>query len=82
MIPLSRIAHGGYCMRRAALLTNEQLWAENTDTAKGREEHGRVHTKRIERRGDTLLLYEYEVSSLLPGTATPSDTSPLSQGEQ
>ena len=63
MIPLSRIAHGGYCMRRAALLTNEQVWVENTDTAKGREEHGRVHTKRIERRGDTLLLYEYEVSS-------------------
>lgn len=63
LIPLSRLAHGGYCMRRAALLTNEQLWAENRDTAKGREEHGRVHTKRIERRGDTLLLYEYEVSS-------------------
>lgn len=34
-IPLSRLAHAGYCLRRAALLTNEQLWKENADTAKG-----------------------------------------------
>jgi hypothetical protein len=33
-IPLSRLAHAGYCLRRAALLTNEQLWKENSDTAK------------------------------------------------
>ncbi|MBQ4312852.1 MAG: CRISPR-associated protein Cas4 [Clostridia bacterium] len=62
-IPLSRISQAGYCLRRAALLTNEQLWNENTDTAKGREEHKRVHTSRIEKRGDTLALYEYEVFS-------------------
>ena len=62
-IPLSRISQAGYCLRRVALLTNEQLWNENTDTAKGREEHKRVHTSRIEKRGDTLALYEYEVFS-------------------
>ena len=62
-IPLSRLSHAGYCLRRAALLTNEQLWKENADTAKGREEHKRVHTSRIERRGDTLSLYEYDVFS-------------------
>ena len=62
-IPLSRLAHAGYCMRRAALLTNEQLWSENADTAKGREAHKRVHTTRIERRGDRLQLFEYEVYS-------------------
>lgn len=60
-IPLSRLSHAGYCLRRAALLTNEQLWSENAETAKGREEHKRVHTSRIERRGDTLALYEYDV---------------------
>ena len=62
-IPLSRLAHAGYCLRRAALLTNEQLWKENADTAKGREAHKRVHTSRIERRGDTLQLFEYDVFS-------------------
>lgn len=65
MIPLSRLAHAGYCLRRAALLTNEQLWNESADTAKGREEHKRVHTSRIERRGDTVSLYEYDVFSQL-----------------
>ena len=63
-IPLSRLAHAGYCLRRAALLTNEQLWNENADTAKGREAHKRVHTNRIERRGDSLQLFEYEVFSM------------------
>jgi len=62
-IPLSRLAHAGYCLRRAALLTNEQLWQENADTAKGREAHKRVHTSRIERRGNSLALFEYDVFS-------------------
>lgn len=62
-IPLSRLAHAGYCLRRAALLTNEQLWQENADTAKGREAHKRVHTNRIERRGEYLQLFEYDVFS-------------------
>ena len=62
-IPLSRLSHAGYCLRRAALLTNEQLWNENADTAKGRVEHSRVHDQRIEKRGDMLYLYEYEVFS-------------------
>lgn len=62
-IPLSRLSHAGYCLRRAALLTNEQLWNENADTAKGRIEHSRVHDQRTEKRGDVLYLYEYEVFS-------------------
>ena len=62
-IALSRLSHAGYCLRRAALLTNEQLWSENAETAKGREEHTRVHTSRIERRGCSVTLYEYEVFS-------------------
>ena len=35
-IPLSRLSHAGFCLRRAALLTNEQIWEESADTAKGR----------------------------------------------
>lgn len=43
-IPLSQLSHAGFCLRRAALLANEQVWSENADTAKGRSEHQRVHT--------------------------------------
>ena len=52
-----------YCLRRAALLLNERLWMENADTAKGRDEHRRAHERRIERRGDQLKLFEYDVYS-------------------
>ena len=62
-ILLSRLSHAGYCLRRAALLTNEQLWEESADTAKGRLEHQRVHTQRIERRGSQLKIYEQTVFS-------------------
>ncbi len=62
-IPISRLSHAGYCLRRAALLTNEQLWAESADTAKGRDEHKRTHKPRIERRGAEILLYETSVRS-------------------
>lgn len=50
-------------MRRAALLTNEQVWVESADTAKGRAEHERVHDERVERRGDEVRLYEHAVFS-------------------
>jgi CRISPR-associated exonuclease Cas4 len=62
-IPISRLSHAGYCLRRAALLTNEQIWQESSDTAKGRAEHDKVHTARTERRGDEVKLYEYPVFS-------------------
>ena len=51
-LPLSYLSQLCYCPRRAALLLNERLWAESRDTAKGRAEHERVHTKRVEKRGD------------------------------
>lgn len=62
-MPLSWLSQIDYCPRRAALLLNERLWAESTDTAKGRSEHERVHSRRIERRGDNLKLYEFTVFS-------------------
>lgn len=72
-IPLSRLSHAGFCLRRAALLTNEQVWSENADTAKGRSEHERVHTQRIERRGDSAKLYEFPVFSKTLGVAGKCD---------
>ena len=72
-IPLSRLSQAGYCLRRAALLTNEQVWTESADTAKGRAEHERVHTQRIERRGNGAKLYEFPVFSRTLGVAGKCD---------
>lgn len=60
---LSQLTHAGYCLRRVALVMNEQLWSESGDTAKGRLEHERTHTRRIERRGSEVKLYDHEVRS-------------------
>ena len=62
-LPLSWLSQIAYCPRRAGLLLNERLWAENADTAKGRAEHTRVHTQRVEKRGNLVNLYEFTVFS-------------------
>ena len=62
-LPLSWLSQVCYCPRRAGLLLNERLWEENADTAKGRAEHERVHTQRVERRGDHIKLFEFTVFS-------------------
>ena len=62
-LPLSWLSQICYCPRRAGLLLNERLWSESSDTAKGRAEHERVHTQRVERRGDLIKLYEFTVCS-------------------
>ena len=62
-LPLSWLSQADYCLRRAALLLNERVWVENAETAKGRAEHEHVHTQRVERRGESLKLYENTVYS-------------------
>lgn len=62
-LALSWLAQLSYCPRRVGLLMNERAWEESADTAKGRAEHERVHTQRVERRGDRAKLYEYTVYS-------------------
>lgn len=66
------LTQGSACVG-AALLTNEQVWAESADTAKGRSEHERVHTQRIERRGDSAKLYEFPVFSKAMGVSGKCD---------
>lgn len=73
LIPLSRLSHAGFCLRRAALLTNEQVWSESADTAKGCSEHERVHAQRIERQGNSAKLYEFPVFSQTLGIAGKCD---------
>ena len=72
-IPISRLSHAAYCLRRAALLTNDQLWAESADTAKGRIEHNRVHTARVERRGHDVQLFDTDVFSTALGISGKCD---------
>lgn len=60
---LSQLTQAGYCPRRAALIMCDQIWQESVDTAKGRAEHQRVHTQRVERRGTDLKLFEFDVVS-------------------
>lgn len=62
-LPISFLSQIGYCERRVGLLMNERLWAESTDTAKGRAEHERVHTQRTEKRNEVVKLFEYTVFS-------------------
>lgn len=62
-LPLSWLSQWVYCPRRAGLLLNERLWSESADTAKGRAEHERVHTQRVEKRGSLVNLYEFTVFS-------------------
>ena len=62
-ILISQLTHAGYCLRRVALIMNEQVWKESADTAKGRLEHARVHEQRTERRSDKTSLYEQDVFS-------------------
>ncbi len=62
-LPLSLLSQMAYCPRRAGLILNERLWVESSDTAKGRAEHERVHTQRVEKRGGMVKLYEFTVYS-------------------
>lgn len=62
-IAISRLTQAGYCLRRAALLEHEQVWFESADTAKGRLEHERVHTARVEKRSEIVKLFDYPVYS-------------------
>lgn len=78
---LSQLTHAGYCLRRAALVMNEQLWRESSDTAKGRMEHEKVHTQRVERRGDHIKLNEYDVFSETMGVRGKCDCIEAEQDE-
>ena len=72
-LPLSYLSQTAYCPRRAGLLLNERIWVERADTAKGRREHERVHTRRIERRGSQIKLFEYSVFSDVLGVLGKCD---------
>ena len=63
LFPLSWISQYGFCPRRCGLLALDQVWSDSEDTVSGTLEHNRVHTARIEKRGDKINLYEWSVFS-------------------
>src|SRR5690606_36361403 len=50
-IPISALQHAVYCLRQAALIHIERLWAENRYTAEGRVLHGAAHEPSRRTRG-------------------------------
>lgn len=50
-IPLSALQHAVYCLRQAALIHIERLWAENRFTAEGRVLHEVPHEPANRKRG-------------------------------
>lgn len=63
LLPLSWLSQWGYCPRRCGLLAIEQLWSDNAFTVEGTLQHKRVHTARVEKRGDQMAFYERPVFS-------------------
>lgn len=69
LLPLSWLSQYGYCPRRCALLALERVWAENEFTAAGRAQHQKVHTARVEHRGENISLFELPVFSRTLGVS-------------
>lgn len=63
LFPLSWLSQYGYCPRRLGLLALDCEWSDNIYTASGSIDHKRVHTARIERKNDKLLIYGQAVFS-------------------
>lgn len=63
LFPLSWLSQYGYCKRRCSLLALEQIWQENEYTAAGRMQHKRVHTGRMEQRGEAVHIFEMPIFS-------------------
>jgi CRISPR-associated exonuclease Cas4 len=63
LIPLSYVSQYNYCKRRVGLLMIEQLWNENSDTAKGRIEHENVHSASVHYKNQIAIISDLHVVS-------------------
>lgn len=55
-ILLSALQHHTFCPRQCALIHVEQVWTENAQTARGHQQHVRVHAGGTEERGGVRTL--------------------------
>lgn len=73
LFPLSWLSQYGYCPRRCGLLAIDRVWSDNEYTVSGALGHSRVHSARIEKRGDKINLYEWSVFSRKLGVSGKCD---------
>lgn len=55
-VMLSALQHYAFCPRQCALIHVEQVWAENVQTMRGHQNHGRAHAGGSEERGGVKTL--------------------------
>lgn len=82
-IMLSALQHYVFCPRQCALIHVEQVWAENSSTAEGQQNHERAHAGGTEERGGTrtlralpLLSRQHELTGIADVVELSQDGSP------
>ncbi|WP_420594179.1 CRISPR-associated protein Cas4 [Deinococcus sp.] len=76
-VQLSALQHFAFCPRQCALIHVEQVWAENAQTTKGRQNHERVHAGGDEQREGTKTLRALPLVSRQHGIAGVADVVEL-----
>jgi CRISPR-associated exonuclease Cas4 len=76
-IMLSALQHYVFCPRQCALIHVEQVWTENTQTARGHQNHERAHAGGSEERGGTRTLRALPLVSVQHGLAGVADVVEL-----
>lgn len=79
-IMLSALQHFVFCPRQCALIHVEQVWAENSFTAKGQQNHDRAHAGGTEERGGVRTLRALPLISHQHGLAGVADVVELLPG--
>ena len=76
-IPLSALQHYAFCPRQCALIHVEQVWDENTLTARGAQSHERVHAGGEDGRAGVRTLRALPLVSRELGIAGVADVVEL-----
>ncbi|MFC5848870.1 CRISPR-associated protein Cas4 [Deinococcus petrolearius] len=76
-IMLSALQHYVFCPRQCALIHVEQVWAENSFTARGQQNHDRAHAGGTEERDGTRTLRALPLLSRQHGLAGVADVVEL-----
>lgn len=79
-IPLSALQHAVYCLRQAALIHLERLWAENQFTAEGRVLHLTTDEPAGRRRGQVRRVTALPIVSRRLGIAGVADVVEFQAG--
>lgn len=66
-LPLSGIQHLVFCERQFSLIHHEQVWIDNILTIQGQSLHRRVNERKIEKRGQDIIVSSLHISSSVLG---------------